>query len=342
MNTNNEKIISFMDGEMNAVECVQFREELKQDSSLAEDYALQITVNKYMNQLAEAEQILKETADKQPNAYVHEMLKNPPGKNDLSEIRKFVTNAWYADSEDMPVHDEQDEGNSPDALTRKWAEEWYQNNSATFRVKAGNSDYDFVSQAFNKEANKTTITKQAVKHRQKIISLVRKQKVLTSIVAAAIIILFAIVLVPKDKPDSKELFADFYKPFEQVNFVQRNADGDVNHEVVKGIKAYNDGNFSDATDILSGVINEGKVSATVSFYNGLAFMETGNFNTAVVQFEYLLSNYYTYGQEATWYMALCHLHTGNIAKTKKLLSELSQEKGIYRKKSQNLLRKLDR
>jgi hypothetical protein len=341
MDTNNEKIIAYIDGEMNAVERTQFREELRKDTSLAEDYSLQINVNKYMKNFIETKEILREAEDKNLNVFIHEMLRNRPKKNELSDIRRFVASGWYLDSEDMSFLSENDGNESPDALTQKWAEEWHQNNGTFSAKKAGKPDYDFVSQAFNKVPDETAITKQAGKPRHKIIRLVRKQKVLASIVAAAIIILFAVVLVPKEKPGPKDLYADFYEPFEQVNFVQRNADGSIDHEVVNGIKAYNEGRFFDATDVLSDVIKEGKVSATTHFYNGLAQMETGEFNKAVVQFEYLLSNYYVYGQEATWYMALCHLQTGNIAKTKKALRELTKEKGIYREKAANLLRKLD-
>jgi tetratricopeptide (TPR) repeat protein len=367
MDTNNEKIISFIDGEMNAFERAQFREELKNDSSLAEDFTLQIEVNKYMKQFIETEELLGETEDKDLEAFVHEMLKNRPKKNELSGIRKFVASGWHYDTDDLTsLHSNSAEDN-PDTLTRQWVEEWYQSNGSVFGEKAGNPDFDFVSRAFHKDYDETRNGKSNGKHkfdfannvsintpaktshvksfekpRQKIISLVRENKmIISAIAAAAIIILFAIVLTPNEKPVPGELFADYYKPFERVTFVQRNADGSVDRRVVNGIKAYNDGNYTEATDMLSALVDKGEYSAIACFYNGLAQMESSRYNRAIEQFEYLLSNYYVYGQEATWYMALCHLKTGNTAKTKALLRELSKEKGIYREKSVNLLRKLD-
>lgn len=162
-----------------------------------------------------------------------------------------------------------------------------------------------------------------------------------SLAAAVILVLFVIrLLVPFT--DKDRLYQSYYEPLQASSYIQRNTGPLPLSGFEDGIRSYMNGDYPNSIKILSGVENARDSNPAIRLFLGLSYMGLEQYETAGVVLEDLINSSSQYVPEGLWYLGLCYLKTGDIERSREMLSRLEAFDGFYKKDSQALLRKLRR
>jgi tetratricopeptide (TPR) repeat protein len=139
---------------------------------------------------------------------------------------------------------------------------------------------------------------------------------------------------------SDKLYSMYYKPY--IPDIIIRSDNDKADALGEAILLYDRGNYSEAYDNLLGLVNEDSENYMARFYLGLSCMEQNKFEEAIIQFNNILKNCRsTLIYHSQWYGALCYLKTNNTQEAKNLLETIISGETYYRRKAENLIKKLD-
>lgn len=133
-----------------------------------------------------------------------------------------------------------------------------------------------------------------------------------------------------------KIYLAYYQP-EPVSFAVRSATMSSDQPVMLGLELFEKKNYSEAIQQLSQSPN----NPMGRLYNGLAYMELGEFHQAIPQFTFILQqedNLFT--DQAAWYLALCHLKTKNQKELEASLRQIASGHSIYRTKARKLMNEL--
>jgi hypothetical protein len=168
------------------------------------------------------------------------------------------------------------------------------------------------------------------------------RKYLFTALAAAVAVILVIIGLSPSRVDADRLFSTYYEPLDATDYTQRGDGSDLYLNLAEGIRLYNQGAYEKANHIFSLLYDIHEPLAEVRLFSGLTYMGLGAYDTSVHFFEELLQHNVRYVPEATWYLSLCYLKTGELEKARDLLSGLDEYEGLYREQAQDLRRKLRR
>jgi tetratricopeptide (TPR) repeat protein len=138
---------------------------------------------------------------------------------------------------------------------------------------------------------------------------------------------------------SDKLYSMYYRPY--VPDILIRSDTDKADAMGEAILLYDRGSYSTAYNNLLDMIDADSKNYMARFYLGLSCMEQNKFEEAIIQFDSILKNCRsTLIYHSQWYLALCYLKTGNTREAKDLLETIASGNTYYRKKAENLLKKL--
>lgn len=145
-----------------------------------------------------------------------------------------------------------------------------------------------------------------------------------AIAAAASVLIFVLFFVNQD-PSSEKL-ASLYM---EENFATLSVTMGDRDSLQTGIEAYNKRDFSLAAKIFSGLTNDSTVAAEATRYLGITYLQQGNFEQAIIQFDRLAAWPDLQINPGKFYGAVARLKrsVGNDkAEARKLLQEVIDEK----------------
>jgi len=168
------------------------------------------------------------------------------------------------------------------------------------------------------------------------------RKYLYAAVAAAAAVILVMIGLSPSFADPDMLFQTYYKPLDASDYTRRGDGTDLHLNLAEGISLYNQEAYEKSNYIFSHLYSVHPSLAEVRLFSGLSYMGLEQYDNAAHFLEELLENNVRYLPEATWYLSLCCLKTGELEKARELLSGLDEYEGMYGEQAQDLRNKLRR
>jgi len=166
------------------------------------------------------------------------------------------------------------------------------------------------------------------------------RKVIYSAVAASLIIMLSISGLLSKQESEQEIYQKFYTTY-QTTGINRSASLETNLKLSEGLQKFDSQDYQSAISLFRQVIENDQNNMVGYFYAGLALQETGKYNTAIQQYQTVISNKDNlFVEQANWYMGLCYLLTNEQKKAYSKFNEIAENKGFYQIKAQAILRKM--
>ncbi|MGI9543013.1 MAG: tetratricopeptide repeat protein [Cyclobacteriaceae bacterium] len=164
------------------------------------------------------------------------------------------------------------------------------------------------------------------------------------LIAASVVLLLGVsviyLLLFQSQSPQQLYAANFSVPAENISV--RN-DSEVNDDLQKALKAYNEANYSEALSYFDKVGSSEPQSEAVIFYSGICYMMLDQPDEAIINLERVLENESSsYATTAQWYLGLSLLQKEDATGAKKIFEELVLKNGSnYAKKAEIILKQLD-
>lgn len=136
-----------------------------------------------------------------------------------------------------------------------------------------------------------------------------------------------------------DLFNKYYST-ENVLDVARSGDANIVEAVIK----FQEKDYKSATQLFSVILQSETDNTAARFYNGIACIETEQFDKAIKSFQQIIAdNNSFYIEHAEWYLGLCYLKNNETGKAIAQFQKIAGESRNYHKaKAQQLLVKLQK
>lgn len=108
----------------------------------------------------------------------------------------------------------------------------------------------------------------------------------------------------------------------------------------QGIESYKAHNYQEAAAAFSMVTLHDGQSGDARFFLGLSQIAIENYREAVNDLQSIVEGQGEYLKDATWYLGLVYLKTGEPGKAMTCFETLSKTPGFYRERSEKILRRL--
>jgi len=160
-----------------------------------------------------------------------------------------------------------------------------------------------------------------------------KFKPLRYLMAASVVMLFGAIFWLQ----MQEASYNDYSFKGSIDLVERGVGEDA---FAKAEKAFNNASYKEAIVYFDTILEKDSANAEVSYYKGIALVETGDYQAAESVFSNLSAGSSIFKHEAQWYQALSYLKQDKKEQCKTLLEDIP-EQAVVSKKAQELLKKLD-
>ncbi len=156
--------------------------------------------------------------------------------------------------------------------------------------------------------------------------------------AAAIALLVMVSNLFFQNPDSKDLYAQFYTPYQFSN----DRSSSLNKETAAAHQFYNKQDYTQAIPILKTILETQPNNTRTQLAYGNALMHTDQDDLAILEFQKIINRKDNlYSDQAKWFLALVYLKTEKLESSKSLLQQLSEDtKTDFHKEAKELLSKL--
>ena len=179
--------------------------------------------------------------------------------------------------------------------------------------------------------------KEKSKPKTKLIQLWPKY---TAVAASVILLIVAGLFVYNGTPDNNELYAEYFDPYEDMILTR----GDISNSeslLIAGMEAYNNEEFTTASEKLNDYLLNNNENKGVALYLGIAQMQIGKYSEAAISFG-LAQQDVKFKQQAQWYEALLYVKSNQTEKARSLLEIIGKNTDHYQSENaQSILNELN-
>jgi tetratricopeptide (TPR) repeat protein len=158
--------------------------------------------------------------------------------------------------------------------------------------------------------------------------------------SAAVIAVFFLIRTLLPSSDPAKLFSSFYKPFNVISVVTRGGNANGEYTYSAAVENYRTGNYQTAASGFSVVLQNDPTSMAPRFFLGITQLALGNYEQSIDLLNGIKDISGDYRKEASWYLGLAYLKTGEKEKAIKCFDQLSHSSGYYTERSAEILRRL--
>ena len=173
-----------------------------------------------------------------------------------------------------------------------------------------------------------------------IVALGRQKWYMAAASIVFLMVMGGILLLTMPKNYSNDdLFTKYYST-ENVLDVARSADANIVEAIIK----FQEKDYKAATHLFSIILQSETDNTAAWFYNGIACIETEQFDSAIKSFQHIIAaNNSFYIEHAKWYLGLCFLKNNETSKAIAEFQNIASESKNYHKvDAQHLLVKLQK
>ena len=192
-------------------------------------------------------------------------------------------------------------------------------------------------------------TKRELQELEKELSGSQSRKKTTNVISlrrwmgwtAAAVVLIALgwwVLFDKDQVTHEDLYAAYFEP-EPNLFHPEQRGGEELALIDRAFQAYDYENHEQAIRLFEDLLKE-RYDASVQFYLGVSYLADENPDKALKALNDFLKNSQDMQNEAKWFMALAHLKSGEIDKTREQLEVITKTKNSKTSQAVALMKQL--
>lgn len=166
-------------------------------------------------------------------------------------------------------------------------------------------------------------------------------------IAAGILLLFGIgigiMMCLINRPSKNErLYDEYFQVYESRSNVRGNI-ASTEDKFQIAMDTYDKKDFKNSAILLGEICKSNPKNFAARFYKGISEMKNNNFDNAILSLSIVSKDTTTlFREQATWYLALCHLEKNDIAITKTILQKIiANSCEYYRKQAVSLLKDLE-
>jgi len=167
------------------------------------------------------------------------------------------------------------------------------------------------------------------------------RSILITVTSIAAVITGAFFLIRLLFPaDPKKIFSEFYEPFPVISALTRSQSNTEFNDFIKATESYRLKDYKAAAAGFAKGMQVAKTSLASAFCLGITKLESGDYSGAAVLLDSVADLRSEFAKEATWYLGLAYIRSGNIPEAAECFKQLSQSPGFYSERSQKILRRL--
>ncbi|MEI6748269.1 MAG: tetratricopeptide repeat protein [Bacteroidales bacterium] len=138
---------------------------------------------------------------------------------------------------------------------------------------------------------------------------------------------------------NEALFRKYYTTDNVINVARS---GNVN--IVEAVIKFQEKDYSAATKLFSVILKSDNINTAAWFYNGIACIETRQYQEAIKSFNHIVANKDSYYIEhAEWYLGLCYLVNNENDRAMSSFQKIASEKrNVHKADAQMILTKLQK
>lgn len=191
--------------------------------------------------------------------------------------------------------------------------------------------------------NLQNIAAQAAQTRQNERSFPGKinlRKIISSTVAASIIILLGITGFMAQKHHKADVYQQYYSLYGAPGNA-RSANINDNTVFAMALQKYENKDFDAALELFAKVTANEPYNMAGHFYYGISMQEKGKYLNAIKQYQTVIENNDNlFTEQAQWYTGLCLLQTNENKKAYRQFKKLADSNGFYQDKARDILKKI--
>ncbi len=256
---------------------------------------------------------------------------------------KFIRDSLIEERHDKAIIEEinsiktEIKNNNINQITSEWVYDWN-----TKSRKTGMKDSEqreiasFIKNSLKIDTNEQNISASLLRKKGSISPKIKYISMLAAVLTG--IFIFLRILLPSSDPET--LFSSYYKPFHIVSPVTRGINTEESETYASAIKMYNNGDFQGASTGFSYLLLKNNSAVEPRFFLGITQLAMEQYKTAISLLSEVASTSGDYGMDATWYLGLTYLKTGEKEKAIASFRLLESNPGFYQERSRKLLRHL--
>jgi len=336
MNNYGDLILKYQSGEMSIAEREEFNRDYFLNTELRKEFVFQEKLDKVMKK-----SLLLEGIENDPNLIKAEILAQQDidnylirGRNNKHqrsivnfevetevEIRKRIAKAEV----EMVL-------SGIDDISQEWVRSYKQREKELDQAPVAKRVIEYIKES---EPYHEAVIQMPAAHRI-------NSRMIFQVAAAVMVVSFLLFksFTPTYSGDS--VYKNYYEPMEANSYRLRGETQGVTNKLQEGVDEYLAKEYTKAEVVFDNLQKGNQNLAEVELFSGLNQMQLNNFQGAITSFTNLLAHEDQFVPEAQWYLGLCYIKTGDVAKAKPLFSALSETEGLYKKKAQRILKNLNR
>ena len=158
-------------------------------------------------------------------------------------------------------------------------------------------------------------------------------------VAAILVLTFlsAFYLFNK-KPINEILFSESFQPYPNITPIIRGESEYSQYQ--NAMVEYELNNFHSSLKILKEILAKNQGNLDAHFYSGICLLSTDNSRQAIYHFKNIINTNHKFAYHAEWYLGLAYLKANKIDEANIIFKKISQNEGIYKNESLNIIKKI--
>ncbi len=301
----------------------------------SDDRILFMKIGDYLRAETDIEEVKNDPLFNQVNESVRVMTINNNTSTGKSKTnRRYIMESLTYDVEDRRIADEisdiKRESNKSgiDKIASDWVDDW--------NKKSGSGIAETGKRIENRDFIERSLENKVISPERKKVFYLRWILTSAAALAGAIILIRALLLTG----DPDRIFAKYYEPMNTVSLVTRGENVIETDSYTLAIGSYKAHNYQEAAAGFSRAAEQESQADQALFFLGLSQIGMENYPEAVTELESVVTGQSEYLKDATWYLGLAYIKTGEPGKAKICFETLSRKPGFYRDRSAEILRRL--